>query len=427
MEKEQSLSWDKLDNTALLFPVIASESMTNVYRISAVMSEEVDRIALQEALAKILPQFPVFRMRLRSGIFWYYFEENKKPAPLVRQENSYPGAYINKSRNQQYMFRVTYYQNRINLEVFHALTDGFGGVAFLKELIYQYIRIRYKEEFAEENDRLSPDVYLDSEDSYLKNYKKPGKERKKYNRNKAVVVKGRELPPGEVGIMHGRMPVAELKEVSKRYHVTINTFLVSTFVYAIYKEYLRGQPSEDPISCCVPVNLRPYFDSHTMKNFFVMVSAEFKPEKEDYTFAEVVELTDHCLKKQMTKENLSDIIAYNVSNETNIMLRWIPLAVKNIAIKRVYEASGHSNTSTVTNIGNIVLRDKYKDYVKGFSCLISMSLGQNIKAGMVSYDGILTFTFSSHLADTGIQKRFFQLLAAEGIQVAVETNGVYGE
>ena len=111
----------------------------------------------------------------------------------------------------------------------------------------------------------------------------------------------------------------------------------------------------------------------------------------------------------MTKENLSDIIAYNVSNETNIMLRWIPLAVKNIAIKKVYEASGHSNTSTVTNIGNIVLRDKYKDYVKGFSCLISMSLGQNIKAGMVSYDGILTFTFSSHLADTGIQKRFLIL------------------
>ena len=37
MRKEtyrDSIRWDKLDNTANLFPSIAGESMTNVYRIS---------------------------------------------------------------------------------------------------------------------------------------------------------------------------------------------------------------------------------------------------------------------------------------------------------------------------------------------------------------------------------------------------------
>lgn len=427
MSKNSETNWDKLDNTALLFPVISSENMTNVYRIAAVMKEDVDRAILQEALNRILPQFPVFRMRMRAGMFWYYFEENRKSAPQVRVENSFPGAYINKSRNNQYMFRVTCYQNRINLEVFHALTDGFGGTVFLKELVYQYIRLRYPEAMEGESNRLSPDVFLDSEDSYLRNYKKPGKERKKYSQDKGVQIKGKELPADELGIIHGYVKVAELKAAAKRYHVTINTFLVSVYVYAIYKEYLRGNSSEEPISCVVPVNLRPYYDSHTMKNYFVMLNAAFQPEDREYTLEDVVKIIDADLKSKITKENLDEIVSYNVSNETNMINRWVPLFIKNFVMKRIYEASVHSNTTTLTNIGNVELREKYRDYVQGFYCLLSMSLGMSIKIGVVSYNGIMTITFSSSLEDTGIQKRFFQILTKEGLEVGIETNGVYGE
>jgi pyruvate-formate lyase-activating enzyme len=54
-----------------------------------------------------------------------------------------------------------------------------------------------------------------------------------------------------------------------------------------------------------------------------------------------------------------------------------------------------------------------------------MSKGQNIKGGICSDNGILTFTFSSKLMDLSIQKRFFQTIAADGVDVAVETNGAY--
>lgn len=63
------IRWDKLDNTANLFPVIAGESMTNTYRISCVLKEEVDEGLLQEALDMVLPKMPGFNLRLRSGIF----------------------------------------------------------------------------------------------------------------------------------------------------------------------------------------------------------------------------------------------------------------------------------------------------------------------------------------------------------------------
>ena len=54
-----------------------------------------------------------------------------------------------------------------------------------------------------------------------------------------------------------------------------------------------------------------------------------------------------------------------------------------------------------------------------------MSKGQNMKGTVCSYNGILTFTFSSVLYDVSIQKRFFQTIAGDDVQVAVETNNVY--
>jgi NRPS condensation-like uncharacterized protein len=162
-----------------------------------------------------------------------------------------------------------------------------------------------------------------------------------------------------------------------------------------------------------------------MKNFIAILAAEFRPEIDDYSFEEVLSIVCESLDRQMTKENLDDIISYNVSNEMNMTLRVIPLFIKNLAIKQVYAASSHSNTTTLTNIGNIVIREPYKQYVKGFSCLLSMSEGQNIKASVCSYDGVLNITFSSILTDTSIQRRFFQTLTKEGVPVAIQTNEIY--
>lgn len=424
LRKEQ-LAWDKLDNTANLFPVIATEDMTNVYRISVTLTEEIDRVLLQEALNRILPQFSVFRMRLRMGIFWYYFEENTRPAPIVREEYSHPGAYIDKSRNNHYMFRVTYFKCRINLEVFHALTDGAGRITFLKELVYQYLRLKYPDILKEDKDKISSGIFLDKEDSYVKNFKKG--HAKVYKSEKALTLNGERLPGDEMGVVHGYFPVDELKAAAKKHGVTINQYLVGVFIYAVYKEYLKEQPSRIPVRCCVPVNLRPYYDSHTMKNFFAMVFATFKPEKEKYTFSEVLEIVAEDLKKQITPENLNNIMSYNVSNEKNWILRAVPLVVKNFVMKQVYGVSARATSATVTNIGNIELKEPYKQYVEHFYVTLSMSKGQNMKGGICSYNGMLTFTFSSVLMDLSIQKSFFQIIAKDGVLVAIESNGAYYE
>ncbi len=423
--EKKEIKWDKLDNTAHIFPVIAGESMSNVYRISVTLGEEIRQELLQEALERVLPWFEVFKVRIRYGVFWYYFETNQKQAPKVKQEYRYPCQFISPNRNRNYLFRVNYYKNRINLEVFHVLTDGMGGITFLRELTYQYLRLAHPELQKKLGDGLCSDTSLNREDSYLKNYKKSHK--KGYKTERAFHVTGEKLPPTEIGVMHGYMPIPALKEACRQYGVSINEYLVAAFLWSIYQECLHGISNKRVISSCVPVNLRPYFDSITIKNFFVIVSAVFCPKKESYEFAEVVQIVAESLRSQINREHLENLFAYNVSNEKNFILRAVPLFIKNIAIRYVYHTSALANTTTVTNIGNIQVREEYQEYIKGFSAFLSMSEGQNIKGTICSYLDTLVFSISSNLADTSVQRGFFHRMTEDGIPVQIETNGVYDE
>lgn len=421
-EIAKDIRWDRLDNTAHLFPVIAGEDMSNVYRISVTLTELIQPEFLQEALNIVLPKFDGFNLRLRQGVFWYYFEENGKPAPRVREESNFPCRFIVQNKNHSYMFRVTYYKYRINLEVFHVLTDGMGGINFLKELTYQYLRLVHPELKELVGDSLSSDTSLNREDSFLKNYKRS--HAKGYKTQKAYLIKGEKLRPGEFGVMHGYMKIAELKEVCHAYGVSINEYLVGVYIWSVYTECMHGMASERPIRVAVPVNLRPYFNSITTKNFFVMVSAEFHPTKDIYTFQEVLEIVRESLRSQINKDNLEKLFSYNVSNEKIWIARAVPLVIKNMAMRYVYTTSALANTATVTNIGNISVADPYQSYVEMFHAFLAMSKGQHLKGTICSYGDTLVFSFSYDLVDASVQRGFFRKVASDGVHVEIESNGV---
>ena len=418
---EKHIRWDRLDNTGYLFPSIAGENMTSTYRISIILTEEIDKATLQKALDILLPKIDGFNVRLRKGFFWFYFEENGKPAPRVVEEAGFPCRFIRPNRNHSYLFRVTYYGCRINLEVFHALTDGMGGINFIRELAYQYLRLAHPGEF--EGDGLSSDTSLNKEDSFVRNYKsaKPNG----FVAKKAYLIKGKHLPDGEFGLMHLTMSVTELKKVTHAYGVSINEYMVALTAYSIYKNGFRGRSKGRPIRVAVPVNLRPYFDSYTTKNFFAVVSAEIADVEEEYSFAQILDICKTTLREQINKEHLEDLFSYSVSNQMNPFLRAVPLGIKNLAIRFVYTKSATANTTTVTNIGNIKILDEYKKYVKGFTANIAMSIGQEIKGTVLSYGDDFVYTVSTILEDTSIERTLVKQLAEDGIKVSVTTNGVF--
>ena len=205
---------------------------------------------------------------------------------------------------------------------------------------------------------------------------------------------------------------------------SINEYLVSVFIWSIYTEYMHGMPEKRPVRVAVPVNLRPFFNSVTTKNFFAMVSAEFEAKKETYTFEEVLKIECESLRSQINKEHLEDIFSYNVSNEKILIARAVPLVLKKLAIRSVYTSAALANTSTITNIGNISVREEYESYIEGFHAYLAMSKGQNLKGTICSYKDTLVFTFSFILKDTSVQKAFFRKLASDGLDVSIESNGV---
>lgn len=183
--------------------------------------------------------------------------------------------------------------------------------------------------------------------------------------------------------------------------------------------------SKYPISIACPVNLRPYFDSDTNKNFFVMVSAVYNAMVNNASFEEVLKEISISLKEQITKENLERLFSYNVSNEMNMILRAIPLFIKKIAIAQVYNASAKANTTTLTNLGIQKVAEPYGDYIERFQAMLAMSKGQSMKCTVLSYKDTLVATFSANIIETGIQRAFFRKLTEDGIQVTIETNGAY--
>lgn len=415
----QGKTWRRLDNTAKLFPMIANENLSNVFRVSAVLNEMVEPDILQQALKDMITWFPGFRVRLRRGFFWYYFEINRRE-PIIEKEASYPCKYIDPRSNQMFLFRVSYYERRINLEVFHAITDGMGAVNFLRELTYRYIDIMRNQAYSP--GKPSNTCVLGVEDSYLRNYKKTGKQ--KYSANKAYKLTGDYLPLDEENIVHGYVNLEQLKRVSKSYKVSITKYLTACLIWVIYKEYLNGQYSESDIGVNLPINLRAFFDSETTANFFAVTGIDFKSRHSEHTFEEILDTVSSQMDEKIVKEKLEETISYNVSNEKKWYLRIIPLCIKWAGLNLVFLKKDRAHTITLSNLGPVQIKDEYQDAIENFQFIIGVSKRQNAKCGVCAYKDKVTISFSTVFKDRKLPDSFFKYIGEQGIETATESNGI---
>lgn len=420
MKNYQGARWRRLDNTAKIFPVIANENLSNVFRLSVTLKEEVSPEHLQQALEDVLPHSEGFNVRLRRGFFWYYFETNKRK-PQIEKEVTYPCKFIEPRSNQMHLFRVSYFERRINLEVFHAVTDGLGAVNFLRELTYRYLDLKHGETQAQLLKQEPKTGMNDVEDSYLKHYKKVKKGR--YSTQNAYHLKGIALPLDAENIIHGYMDTDSLKRVSKKYGVSITKFLVAGLIWTVYETYMNRKPCEQPIGINLPINLRSFFGSETTANFFAVTAIHFLSQNGDHTFEDVLKLVSKQMDDNIVKEKLEETISYNVSNERKWYIRIAPLFVKWAVANMIFRKNDRAHTLTLSNIGPIPVEPKYQNEIERFHLIIGVSSRQNLKCSVCAFGKELVFTFSSIFSDTRLQDGFFGFLRGQGIPVEVESNG----
>ena len=162
--------WFRLDNAALIFPAVMRRRWNNVFRLSVTLSEPIDPDCLARALEDLRPRFPSFFVRLRTSFFWYYLEEIKKPI-RVREEYAYPLTHMSQTEIRTSCLRVLYYENRIAVEFFHSVTDGTGGLLFIRNLTARYLSLRYGIDVPYEDkilDPAEPPLPAETEDCFQK-------------------------------------------------------------------------------------------------------------------------------------------------------------------------------------------------------------------------------------------------------------------
>lgn len=422
-KKEKKLYWRRLDNSAKIFPISAGRKYSTVFRLSVVLKEKINPKVLENAVNMALDQYKSFKVRMKTGFFWYYLEENQK-SPIIEEEKDYPCQYINLRTNNNYLFKVTYFENKINIDIFHALTDGNNGTTFFKEIVYNYLELMYPEVFQEERRARNLEIVeYDTEDSYVKNYDKKAKSNA--SSKKAYVLKGNFLKLGAVSAIHEIIDLNALKEESKKHEATITQYLTAVLIYSIYEENYKKSKSKKPIKVCIPVNLKKYFASKTMSNFFSYITLEANMEDKNMdTFEKILEFVKADFKNRLVEEEIIKIMSANVKLGNNPIVRIVPLELKKLLVRLSYIEIRKYTTITFSNIGRIGIIGKYQDYIDYFLFLIAPESVEKIKCSSCSFGNKMVFTFTSILDNNKIQKRFYEFLKERNIKVEIESNGV---
>ena len=418
--KEGYSNWRKLDNAALAFPLVTGKNDTRVFRFYCELKENVKPELLQTALEKTMEKYPLFQMVLRKGLFWFYLE-HRDIRPIVKEEKKPPCSRLYIPDKKNLLFQVSYYEKRINFEVFHALTDGTGAMHFLQELVTNYLKKAHPEQNLPSlpvKDTSTPGDQ--EEDSFSQYYSSdiPGNSEKK---TRAVRLPGERLLHEDMHITEIVLPVKELHAKAKEYGVSITILITAMFLCSIHEEIPKSRQNR-PIALMVPVNLRNYFPSQSMANFFgwIEVGHDFS-KTSDFT-----EILAH-VKEQFAAELVEEKIARHMNSyvrlEKNPVIRAVPLEIKKYFLMLGANLGSKSITAVYSNIGILRFPKEYNQYIDRFGIFASTN---SMQLCSCSYENEMVLGFTSKLPKDNIQRNFLNMLKKEEIPYTEKTNNFPG-
>lgn len=415
--------WYTLDNAAKIYPAIANGRWNPLFRVSVTLKEQIDPSRLQQALALTLPRFPHVRCRLRRGIFWYYFEDNPG-TPTVQEDVQNPCMAIHVRKNDHFRFRVRYHKNRIAIEIFHAITDGTGCLIFLKTLTAQYLRlggadIPNGEGVLDCTQKALPE---ELEDSY-KRYANL-KIRRSRRESRSWHVPGTYEEAHTLHVTTGVLSAGAVVGAAKARHVTVTELLTAALVYALHHVQRTLDPkTHKEIKVSVPVNMRSFYPSQTLRNFSLFVNVGIDPRFGEFSFEETLHQVHHSLRREVTPKNLNSLMAVNVTSERNPVLRVVPLFVKKVSLILAFGMLGERQfTSTLSNLGLVKLPEAMNPFVERFDMVLGPPRTNRIVSTVMTFNDVMTINFTRDMMESYVERLFFKQLVAMGIPVKIESN-----
>ena len=425
MKKKQPLRWVRLDNAAKIYPAARRKNWSNLFRQSVTLTENVDVQVLQSALDVTVKRFPSIAARLRKGAFWYYLQQ-VETAPKISEEHSYPLVFMDREEMRKCAFRVIAYENRIAVEYFHSLTDGNGALIFLKSLTAEYLEQKYRITIPFENgvfDRREPPKEEELEDSFLKYAGNVPASRKDTN---AWHMSGEPQKDGFLNLTCFQIPVKPALELAHKYNATLTVFMSAVMMQALQNLQNEKNPNtkrQKRIKLLIPVNLRNLFPSNTLRNFAMYTIPELDPRLGVYSFDEICKIIQHKMGTEFTAKHMSCVIATNVNDERNPLVRLIPLPLKNAVMKAIFDSVGEKKSClTLSNLGQVKIPDVMAQYVRRFDFILGAQAAAPYNCGMLSYGDTIYINFIRNIRDAELERHFHAVLQEMGLPTEVESN-----
>ena len=426
MSMEGKLRWMRLDNAAKIYPAARRQNWSNVFRLSATLTETVDKAVLQSALDVTVRRFPSIGARLRRGVFWYYLEQLTH-APQIQEECSYPLTRMNRDEVRQCAFRVIVYKKRIAVEIFHSLTDGNGALVFLKSLVAEYLLQKYGVAVPAEKGvlgRLEEPAPAEMEDSFLKYAGRIAASRRESD---AWQLSGTPEPDGFLHLTCLQVPVKQALEKAHLYDVSLTAFLGAAMMLAIQRLQAEKVPFvwlRKPVKVLIPVNLRRLFPSRTLRNFALYTTPEIDPRLGQYTFEEICRAVKHKMGLEIEPKIMSAKIATNVGSEKLLAVRVLPLFIKNFVMKMVFNSVGEKkNCLSLSNLGAVDLPEAMKPYVSRMDFILGVQATAPHNCGVLSYGDTLYINMIRNIREPELETHFYRVLRDLGLSVQAESNG----
>ena len=422
---QKKLRWMALDNAAKIFPAARNRHWSNVFRLSATFKEPIDRDIMQSALDVTIRRFPSIAVRLKAGVFWYYLEQIPK-TPMILDEKPYPLSGMPIKDIKKCAFRVFIYGNRIAVELFHSLTDGNGGLTFIKTLSAEYIYQRYGVKVPTGDgifDRLEEPSEDELEDSFIKYAGDVPASRADTDAYR--ITAKREVDGFKTNTTF-ILDSSDVVAAAKARGLTVTAYLAAAFVVAaanVQRQHVAKKRKYKHIKVLIPVNLRKMFPSTTMRNFVLYANTGIDPRLGDYTFDEICAIISHQMKLQITEKNMAAMIKTNVNSEKNPVIRVVPLFLKNFVMKLVFNAVGEKKSCfSFSNLGVVRPPEEFSRFVERMDFVIGVQAAAPYNLSALTYGDKIYLNVIRNISEPILEREIHNVLRELSVRHVVESN-----
>ena len=212
--------------------------------------------------------------------------------------------------------------------------------------------------------------------------------------------------------------------MAKGYGASVTEYLSAVLIESILaKQRREGRRRELPVALAVPINLRPHFPSHTLRNFILTVRPVIDPELGDYTFPEIVSQVHHHMRLHINRQEMQAVITRNVMLQKNRLLQIVPAPLKNLGMALSYKLVGcRPYSTTYTNPGAFTVPPEMAPHIQRMEVVLGQSYNARSNCASISYGNTMEITFAGTVKESDVERDFFRHLVRDGIHVKIISN-----